>query len=166
MASVHLLQSLKLLVEEAVKNMELSDGQEVRVFLGYLPAKQVPEPLEGVEPERIQKPRQPSERFPYVIIRIMEGNELNDDAVCKVMFGFGAYDNDQDYNGYINVANMIERVKNKILSTGLVAGRYEISNSDRITWKIYEEQPFPLFEGEMTTFWTLPGISREVNLDD
>lgn len=167
MTSVLLLRSLKVLIEKTLENIELSHSDDPpKVFLGWLPIKNAPEVMDTLE-KPIKRQRQPdNDYFPYVVLRLVEGEEEENDAMATVRIGIGIYDDSDEMEGYMNLANVIEEIKQAILKVGILDHKYE--TTDRIKWKIYEDQSetWPMWEGEMLTKWTLPGIQREVDFGD
>lgn len=96
--------------------------------------------------------------FPFIIIRPLEGQDevSNNKTHIKLLFGTESPDND----GFMDVLNLMERVRISLLKVGVLDSRYAIERPYK--WKFYDEQPFPEWVGEAMTLWTLPTIIQEV----
>ncbi len=159
MTTAILMHELKTFVEKAVAHLQIGKDDKVpTVHLGYLPIKRVPDP---------QSPpvsKHSSSEEPYILIRPLEGEDEQNLGLAKVLIGFGCYDETEQ--GYIDLLNMIEDVKQAILRAGLIGdGMYEIAEDKKIKWHIYGDDNWPEWIGQLETYWTMPGIQREVNLD-
>lgn len=95
--------------------------------------------------------------FPFIIIRPLEG-EVTDSNRTQIRLLFGTESQDDD--GFMDVLNLMERVRIALLKKRVIDHRYRLETPYK--WKFYEEQPSPEWIGEATTQWTLPMVLEEV----
>lgn len=117
------------------------------VHIGYLPSKTA---SNRDQPE-----------YPFIIVRALEG-KVTDEHKVKVKLLFGTKSNDDE--GYLDVLNLVERVRIAILRSGVLERKYRLDNEQPLMWKLYEEQPQPEWVAEATMTWLLPTIREENNL--
>lgn len=136
------LQSLKKFIESELEG----DVTTVpAVHIGYLPKKT------HVNVEENE--------FPFVILRPLEGEDSDHEtgfATIKLLFGTKSDDDE----GFIDVLNVMERVRIALLKKRVLDQRYRLELPYK--WKFHEEQPEPEWIGEATTKWLLPTVHEEV----
>ncbi|WP_198468987.1 hypothetical protein [Acetomicrobium sp. S15 = DSM 107314] len=151
-----LCDALKELLLEALANLELpgKDGPAVpNVIVGWLPPRRAGE-KEG-------------EEFPFVRILPLEGFDQRTQGICTVSILVGAWANDAD--GWRDCVNVLQRIRLALTSTPgqTVAGRYRLEEEQNklIEWRLYEDQPYPQWFGELTAHFSIPvmvpNLSRE-----
>ncbi|KEO84759.1 hypothetical protein [Tumebacillus flagellatus] len=150
MTAFMLMTAIRSFLNNVVKDtsFETTEGtnKPPQVLDGWLPPKG-----EGDGPD-----------YPFILVRPIEGEDIcGVSASAQVKLLFGTYSNDA--NGFLDVINLMERVRIALLTAGIIDGSFRL---DSYKWKLFEEQPAPEFVGEAVSFWTLPTIVQEVNLDD
>ncbi|AKL95013.1 hypothetical protein CACET_c15640 [Clostridium aceticum] len=118
----------------------------INIYSQYLPAK------EDEDDEQ---------HYPYIIARVLDGDdsEENQPASCKIMLIIGLYDEDDRYQGYKDVMNVIEKIRQFLLKKRMVAGQFILEYP--LQWAVNEEDVYPFYFGGIETNWTLPGIRME-----
>lgn len=129
---MHLLPILADFVLQTGKG----EAKAPQVVAGYLPPKNAND-----EPE-----------FPYVGLRLLEGEDTTEDGKATVKIYIGTHD--EDANGWRDAANVLFRIREHLLTKPVLAERYRLELPLR--WKIYEEQVFPQWFAELTTSWIVP----------
>lgn len=159
MTAVMLLHALKPFIQEATRTAQLGRNQEPPdVYLGHLPKQRVP----GARPTGGDRPTQRDDvpKTPYVLIQLADGEDSNSDSTAKVHLVVGTYDDGTDQQGYLDVLNILEDIKQAILRAGIVDQRYEIEG--KMKYIIYDNDAWPHWLGMLTTNWGFPGTEREV----
>jgi len=98
--------------------------------------------------------------YPLIIIRPIEGDSDNDAASAKVKLIFGTQSDDD--SGFIDVLNLMERVRILLMRQRIIDKKYRIEPSWK--WTFMEEQPEPQWICQAITTWTLPQMRQEVIL--
>lgn len=148
---VSLVDELKDFVEEVVKNysLELKDGtgKAPQVLTGYLPPK---------DPGRKEDPD-----FPFVIVRLGNGQDTQNGATATVNLIIGTYSKDST-QGWKDVASIIERIRLELFRKGVIGKRYRVEYP--MKFDMPEEQPYPYWIGIMTTTWAIAHPVEEVSV--
>jgi len=107
-----------------------------------------------------KKGQKDSDHFPYLIIRIMDGETQEDQgldkATCKVAFIISIYDDDDNYQGYKDVMNIIEKIIQRLKTKKLYNKQFELISP--LKWLVHDEDTFPYFFGGIETNWNMPNI--------
>ena len=137
----------KLLCDFKLKNTK-NELTEINIYPQFLPSK---------------TNKKDSEYFPYVVIRVMEGEKLgvDDDTTCKIAFVMGVYDEATDNQGYRDIMEIIERIKQHIF-TQRSLGPFSVSYPFK--WMVHDEEAYPYFFGGIETNWTMPQVTVEDEL--
>ncbi|WP_312117946.1 hypothetical protein [Brevibacillus reuszeri] len=150
MTPVLLMRSLKTFLEEVVENVELTSPKGVltkpQVFLEQLPQKSA---------------SSQEEDFPFIIVRAMGGEDRTDGASASINLLVGTHSKDDD--GFMDVMNIIEDVRQALLKNRIVGGSFRLELP--LKWKLFEEQPWPGWIGEINTLWTIPTVIEEVRFE-
>lgn len=111
-----------------------------------------------------KKGQKDSDHFPYLVIRVMEGEDQEDKEesknICKVAFIIGAFDDNDNYQGYKDVMNAIEKIILRLKRKKLYNNQFELTSP--LKWLIHDEDTFPYYFGGIETYWNMPNI----NMDD
>ena len=142
-----LLEALKERLELEFTNFTLKDetGEQVPVkfFLQNLP---------GTESENDTR------IFPHVVIRFEQMQDIDyETAIADVMFIVGVFDDDRFYQGYKDVINIQEKIRQNLCRDHLLDGRFIlqwpliVSTSDD-----FSDSTYPYFFGIVMTKWKIP----------
>lgn len=101
------------------------------------------------------------EPVPYVIVRIDSGNiqELNEQERVAVILVFCVKATNENRQGYLDVMNMIQRVKERFFKNFSV-GKYFFFEPP-FEWAVQDEDTFPYFYGAVKMNFYCPGIMLE-----
>lgn len=90
--------------------------------------------------------------FPFVIVRPESGTIEMDETGISVSIIVGCYS--EETEGYEHSMNVASRIRNTLtmMPNQTLARRFVLSFP--ITWKLNSEQPYPLWQVDMTTQWT------------
>lgn len=101
--------------------------------------------------------------FPYIAVFAEELNETEAEAKLKVTIFFGTYCEGgknkkddvfkYDTQGYKDLLNIIERVRQALLKARFIDQKYKIEMP--LKWQIPFEQPYPQWVGWMETYWII-----------
>jgi len=89
---------------------------------------------------------------PVVVVRLSTGETGEDGCRTKIRILFGSYS--ESINGWRDLGNMLQRTEIALTETRTI-GPYHLELP--LSWTIYDEQPLPQWQAEMTTTWTHPG---------
>lgn len=100
-------------------------------------------------------------KIPFVIVRLSEGEmEQPEDAErVKVIFIFCSQASEWNKSGYADVANMIQRVKERFLKNPVI-GDYFTAELP-MKWVLQEDDTTDLYYGGVEMDFACPGIRRE-----
>lgn len=139
MSPVLLLGELRNFIEGVVKEYSLETGKgikkEPQVLEGYLPPKQSTETPD----------------IPYVIVRLVEGvdDQHSGQVVVKILVGTHS----EDIDGWKDAVNIMMRIRERLFETRTLARKYRVEHP--LKWKLFENQPYPEWIGEILTIWTI-----------
>lgn len=144
---VLLIDELETFLEEILKNYSLETDRgsrkEPQIVSGYLPPKN-----SGPEPD-----------FPFVIVRLTEGVDKEDEARVTVKIIVGSYSEDTQ-QGWRDTANIIQHIWQELFKCRIIANRFLIEYPVRFEFP--EEQPYPYWVGVMITEWVVAKPVMEV----
>lgn len=163
MTAFMLLKAICKYLEQCMDEYAAAQGnkgeyRKPRVFPFYLPFKnpKVPEKID----------------FPYITVRIESGQDPDEQdgyttlSTVQVILSFGVYhQSDPDNDGFIHpdgaldLLNLMEYVRISLQRQGVIDRKYRIEKP--YTWRIPEEQPYPLWVGQATTTWTIQSVTEQ-----
>lgn len=99
--------------------------------------------------------------FPYLIIKLMEGEQSieGNPQQVQVMFIVGIYDEQNTFRGYQDVSSILQKIMSNIQRNPRIANRFELKYP--IRWAYHDEDVFPYYFGAVETFWEIPTSIRE-----
>ncbi|HQA07578.1 MAG TPA: hypothetical protein PLM20_07575 [Syntrophomonadaceae bacterium] len=144
-----LLEELKLFLECVVADykLETNRGQAKapQVVEGWLPPKEstdVPD-------------------VPYVMPRLIEGEDNADESQVNIKILVGTYS--EDIDGWKDAVNVILRIRQCLLINRTLGKKFRMELP--LKWKLFEEQPYPIWIGEIITIWTVALPIEQVEED-
>lgn len=108
----------------------------------------------------------------YVLVSLGDGSQEEDGAVQQVVITFGAEDRPlsgrrvfsagaEDYQGYRDVVNMMEKVRQHLLRHRTIGGKYEMRLP--VQWVYPEsEENYPFYFGGLLLNFSVPGMTEEL----
>lgn len=176
MTELNLLDALVLKLTELFKNYELTAKsgllQTVRVFAQYLPQPQAAvvntddeEENDGEGTEEETQTTEPQgysaadieSNFPCVIVKLDEATVREEGTLnamrINVRILVGTYDESPDCQGYRDVLNIIESIKQELLTLPgrVLAKRYRLEMPMKNY--LFDEQYWPIYFGQIETVW-------------
>ncbi len=167
MTQINLIDALVAYLTELFKDYELTAKsgllQTVKVFAQYLPQ---PKPIEvagddesetqtvtpeGYGPEDIES------NFPCVIVKFDEMTDKEegplDQSLIKINFLVGTYDESPDCQGYRDVLNIIETVRQELLAmpARVLVKKYRLALPMKSY--LFEDPTFPVYFGVIESTW-------------
>lgn len=145
-----LLEELKLFLEGVVADYSLETNK------GQLKAPQV---IEGWLP-----PKESNDipDVPYVILRMTDGEDNSDIARTNVKILIGTYSEEVD--GWKDAVNVLLRIRQQLLTVRTLGKKFRMELP--LKWKLFEEQPYPIWIGEITTIWAVALPIEQVEEDE
>ncbi|MDR2648828.1 MAG: hypothetical protein LBB94_03815 [Clostridiales bacterium] len=152
-----LLDDLKTRIAEELKDFRLKNetGERVpvNIYLQNLPASE-PDKDESI--------------FPYVVIRAMQAADISwEEAYADVMFIAGVFDDATDYQGYKDVMNIQEHIRQNLCREHMVNERYEM------VWPLnilpsddFSDSAYPYFFGAVDVRYKIPVIPQDLRAFD
>lgn len=118
-------------------------------------------PLTVFEQNLPQKSKEDVSFFPFLIIKLMEGEQktVTNPYLVNVGFVIGVFDGDTDNQGYQDVVTIINKLFENLSEYPIIDGRYELERP--IKWRIHEEETDPYFFGVVETTWSVPTYTRK-----
>lgn len=111
----------------------------------------------------VSKEEDSPEPFPFLLIRLPEGEIMLGSNIVKVMIIIGIYDPNENMQGTQDVLSAIELIRQDFGRTTTLNGKYSLIYSDKypIRWSIPDEDTYPYFYGGMELYFRLPRTERE-----
>lgn len=133
------------LSEERFKNAK-GDSVALNIYPQSLPAK---------------KGQKDSDHFPYIVVKLIEGGSENeeDDDTCKIDIIIGIYDDNDNYQGYKDVVNVIEKIKQRLFRKKVYSNEFSLKYPFK--WLVHEDDTYPYYFGGIETQWTMPKIMMD-----
>jgi hypothetical protein len=137
-------------------------GEEriIKVFPQYLPQPKGPtvkprgEPDDD-EPDGGYGPEDFEANFPCIIVKFDEGTDKEENTAdatrIAVRILVGIYDESPDCQGYRDVMNIIETIRQDLLTSRYLERKYRLEMPFK--WYLFEDQPWPVFFGQIETVW-------------
>lgn len=170
MTAINLLDALVSRLTEIFANYELQAKsgllQTVKVFAQYLPQPSSPEVKDDdtenedsesiIEPEGFS-PEDIESLFPCVVVKIDEMTDKEEGTLDATRINarilVGIYDESPDCQGYRDVLNIIEVIRQDLLTTParVLAKRYRLEMP--LKSYLFDEQAFPIYFGQIETVW-------------
>jgi hypothetical protein len=126
-----------------LKNVE---GVEVplNIYSQYLPAKKV---------------RKDTEHFPFIRVILDDGEDPDETEVttCRILFMIGIYDTDENYQGYKDCLNILQKMYDHFVRYKIFDDKYEIQYP--IKWRLHDEDLYPYFFGGLETIWNIGKVT-------
>ena len=135
--------------------------QTVKVFPQFLPQPKgvtlKPRGGNGNDEEDEQEygPADIESNFPCIVVKLDEGLDKEENAPdatrIDVRILVGAYDASPDCQGYRDVLNILERIRQDLLTSRYLDNKYRLEMPFK--WYLFEDQPWPIFFGQIETVW-------------
>ena len=143
MTQVQLLKDLVGFTKEVLQNQKYIDGdgneKDVEVKAGFLKQKQMRD----------------NAYDRYVLIRVLDGESDHEESTVKVRFIICASDRDT-MDGWITVLNILEDIRQAILSRTIVCKRY--TYKDPVKWVVEEDEAYPAYFAELDVQFVIPNV--------
>jgi hypothetical protein len=128
-----------------------------KVWAGYIPRDQVG----AIVPGDITT-------YPAIIINARRGTQSLDSELVEVEVAIGAFDKKLDQQGFRDVTNMVQRLKDRIREVNIIRERFPIRMP--LKWEINKfvggaaSNYFPYFFGEMLLVFELPVMASQFDV--
>lgn len=159
MTNITLLEQLKLLTEETIKDVILP----VRPQKGDLEQERR---AADVHLMRLPDSTAATKKAPYIIHQLVTSKDTQPAAQQEsgssvVRSVFCVYcENEQE--GALNLLNLMERLRIRLLQQVIIGQQYQLDLEAGVEMLIYPEDSAPYYAGEMSTTWKMPSVEREV----
>jgi hypothetical protein len=164
MIALNLLDALVTRFQEQFSNYALptkgGEVKNIKVFSQYLPQPKGPtiKPRGEVSEEDsndVYGPEDFEANFPCVIVKLDEGTDKEENTADATRIAarilVGVYDETPDCQGYRDVMNIIETIRQDLLTTRYLERKYRLEMPFK--WYLFEDQPWPVFFGQIETVW-------------
>ena len=141
MTPLILLDSLSAEIKKIVDNFRLDTKTDVKkspsVHTGYLPLEDDDDAV-----------------FPYVIIRLVDVDDKENESIAKIVILIGTYSEDDDFcRDCINVG---QRIRQELLIKRQLDNRFRLQLPFKLECPDGQQQPYPEAVAWLTTLWTIP----------
>lgn len=118
-------------------------------------------PLTVFEQNLPQKSKDDISYFPFVIVKLLDGEKKTEQSehLTSVGFVIGVFDEDNENQGYRDVTMIINRIIENISKNPQINGQFDLQFP--LKWHIHDEETDPYYWGAVETFWSLPVYMRE-----
>lgn len=112
---------------------------------------------------------QDKEDFPFIVNRIISGEDGQEDSTFKVSTICGIYTGDTVEAGENEILNMVCRIRSLLIQNQVVSKKYRLNLP--IKWHMgsiddHFIQAFPFFGGVVTSEWTGPAYEYNLTIED
>lgn len=124
------------------------------------PAKMEELPLEVLE-SGLADERTAPDPYPYIIVRVEEGEIENEDSTqtVSVFLTMGIYDQDYRKQGHKDILNMVAKIYERFAKMPVLDGKYTVQYP--IAWALQDEDTYPYYFGGMHLKFETAAIRRE-----
>lgn len=157
----------KLIAAEHLTLKSPTDGEHASSYRLAVPAVHVG----YVPPNGVLDPKA-KPRIPCLVVGAEQSDDDRDGTVIAVRITAAVYDPGEqtfgqssqqlqlvpNFDGYITLLNFLDRVKEWMLRSDAIAGRFQLESP--VALKTYEEQPWPYWYGTLT--FTASGLASPV----
>jgi len=117
----------------------------------------------NVCPQRLpaRKGQKDTAHYPFLVIQLLDGKDPTElgPNQCRVLFYCGVYDDTDDYQGYRDSLNMIQKLYDHLMRKRVFDKKYRVEYP--IEWSVTEEDYYPYYYAGLETTWTVGKISME-----
>lgn len=140
MTPLFLQKELKSQLEQLLKLQLTAQNDGFNVFLQSLPSR---------------KDAKDDSAFPYCCITLGDGEQNQSDATQDIIFTFGVKDKTTDYQGYQDIVNVVESVRQYLIENQEIAKHFTIQQP--IKWVIPpDESVYPYYFGAVIATYSIP----------
>ncbi len=142
----HLVDVVKYVTCSMKLSNAKNESTSINVYPQYLPSK---------------KGQNDESHFPYILVRIIDGEDSVEElpSLCKIVFIIGVYDKDTNFQGYKDVINIIEKIRQHLLKKRVFDNKYILEG--QLKWAVNEEDIYPLYFGGIETTWNIGKVNME-----
>lgn len=156
MALNHLMDCLKQFTEDTLKDMVLPVKQENWTEQPLVRKIDVYKYMPPTHSDR-------KELVPYIMFQPLAGADEEDSQTHQrkstlTVRGYIATFNYDGQQGQLSLVNIIERMRQALLTTGMIGDKYELELP--FEYRIYDDNVSPYHEAEFVTSWSIPVIQR------
>lgn len=135
-----------------LKNHLLDDGimmvrgrefKDIHVFYQELPIKE-----NGEEDE------DDGQQWNYILVALGDEDVVDGKWRVEIHFCVGIEDTDEDCQGHMNVAYIMNEIYLHLTKAGFIAKEYEMEQEAHKRFRM--ESTYPFYEGDLITYWELP----------
>lgn len=107
-----------------------------------------------------KKHQDDEDHFPYLVIRIQDGEETGeiDPHTCRVLFIVGIIDESGNNRGEDDVLNILAKIQQHLFIKRVFAGKYRVEYP--FSWSLPEEDVYPYYFGGLETNWIVGKITQ------
>lgn len=107
------------------------------------------------------KNKKDTAHYPFIVVKLIDGGDLNelDPNKCRVLFYCGIFDDSEDYQGYRDSLNVIQKLYDHFMRYRVFDNKYSIEYP--IKWSVTEEDYYPFFYAGLETTWTIGKVSMQ-----
>lgn len=142
MTPLNLQDSLKMELEKVLANVLLKSSEAFHFYTQNLPPK---------------KDSQDKSMFPYCLIKLGDGEDDQETSTQDVIIVFATWDKDKDYQGYRDVMNAIQIVREYLKKNQEIDDTFSIKYPVR--WASPDDSDtYPFYFGAILVTFSLPQI--------
>lgn len=114
-------------------------------------------------------------QVPHILVGLVQGNESADEGHLTIRIACATYTSDTkfeddgnipDDTGYIELLNLLERIKHKLIQEAVIEGTFGIDR-DNMQYGIYDEElTYPYWYGYLTFNINIPTTQRQFKIEE
>lgn len=174
MVPIELQAALRDEVKKITESMKFKTprGEQagLNVFEQNLPMRVLNKQVESEQTmemdEEDEEDEEGMEHFPYCVVKLDAGKSASAEAShqVNVIIHVGIFDNSIVMDGYKNILNVFEKIRERFRKNPILANRFVAG--DEVSWALADEdeETFPFFYGAMYMEWTTAEFRREDEL--
>jgi hypothetical protein len=95
------------------------------------------------------------EKYPFVVVRLDEGNDDEDESFVKVDFVIGYKSREEEQN-YESLLSILEKIRQHYQSNRFLE-HFEMDK--KLSWRMQDKEDYyPYFYGYISTVWNIPSV--------
>ncbi len=119
----------------------------------------------NVYPQRLpaRKEKKDPDYYPFIIVQLLDGEDPDetDPNKCRLVFQCGTFDDEDDYQGYRDCMNLVQKMYTHFMSKRLFGKRYMLEHPTK--WLTTEEDYYPHYYAALETNWTVGKVTMADN---
>lgn len=117
----------------------------------------------NVYPQRLpaRKRQKDTDLYPFLVVKLQDGEDQTelDPNQCRVLFYCGIFDDTDDYQGYRDSLNVMQKIYDHLMRKRIFDKNYIVEYP--IKWSVTDEDYYPYFYAGLETTWVVGKVTMK-----